>query len=41
MGAAAPSSTSAADRTTNSRDGRPYQDKTIEAYVLPAKNLER
>jgi integrase/recombinase XerD len=28
-------------RTTNNRDGRPYQDKTIEAYVLPAKNLER
>jgi integrase/recombinase XerD len=28
-------------RTTNNRDGRPYENKTIEAYVLPGKNLDR
>lgn len=28
-------------RTVNNRDRRPYQDKTIEAYVLPGKNLDR
>ncbi len=27
-------------RTTNNRDGRPYAERTIEAYVDPAKNLD-
>jgi integrase len=28
-------------RTTNNRDGRPYEDHTIEAYLGPARNLDR
>lgn len=28
-------------RTINSRDGRPYEDKTIEAYLTPARNLDK
>jgi hypothetical protein len=28
-------------RTTNNRDGRPYEDRTIEAYLGPAKNLDK
>lgn len=27
-------------RTANNRDGRPYEDGTINAYVSPAKNLD-
>jgi len=27
-------------RTANNRDGRPYEEKTINAYVAPAKNLD-
>jgi site-specific recombinase XerD len=27
-------------RTTNNRDGRPFEDRTIQAYVLPGKNLD-
>jgi hypothetical protein len=27
-------------RTVNSRDGRPYEDKTIVNYVGPGKNLD-
>jgi integrase/recombinase XerD len=27
-------------RTTNNRDGRPYEEKTINAYVAPGKNLD-
>jgi hypothetical protein len=27
-------------RTTNNRDGRPYEDGSINAYVSPAKNLD-
>jgi hypothetical protein len=27
-------------RTVNNRDGRPYQEKTINAYVAPARNLD-
>jgi site-specific recombinase XerD len=27
-------------RTVNNRDGRPYQEMTINAYVSPAKNLD-
>lgn len=26
-------------RTVNNRDGRPYEERTINAYVFPAKNL--
>ena len=28
-------------RTVNSREGRPYEEKTISTYVGPAKNLDR
>jgi hypothetical protein len=28
-------------RSVNSRDGRPYEEKTIEAYLAPAKNLDK
>jgi hypothetical protein len=28
-------------RTVNSREGRPYEEKTIENYTGPAKNLDR
>lgn len=27
-------------RTTNNRDGHPYEEKTINAYVAPGKNLD-
>jgi hypothetical protein len=27
-------------RTTNNRDGRPYEERTIEACLTPAKNLD-
>ena len=27
-------------RSTNNRDGRPYEDRTIQAYVFPGKNLD-
>jgi hypothetical protein len=27
-------------RTTNNRDGRPYEDGSINAYVSPGKNLD-
>jgi hypothetical protein len=27
-------------RTVNNRDGRPYEEKTISAYPVPAKNLD-
>jgi hypothetical protein len=27
-------------RTTNNRDGRPYEGRTIEAYLVPGKNLD-
>jgi hypothetical protein len=27
-------------RTVNSRDGRPYEDATINAYLYPAKALD-
>jgi len=27
-------------RTTNSRDGRPYEEKTVSAYLAPGKNLD-
>ena len=28
-------------RTVNNRDGRPYEEKTIEAYLIPCRNLDR
>jgi hypothetical protein len=27
-------------RTSSNRDGRPYEEKTINAYVAPGKNLD-
>src|ERR1700729_2030222 len=27
-------------RTVNNRDGRPYEEKTISVYSVPAKNLD-
>ncbi len=27
-------------RTINNRDGRPYEERTIEAYLVPEKNLD-
>ena len=28
-------------RTVNNRDGRPYEGKTIEAYLIPCRNLDK
>jgi integrase/recombinase XerD len=28
-------------RTTNNRDGRPYAEKSIQAYLAPARNLDK
>jgi hypothetical protein len=28
-------------RTTNNRDGRPYEEKTIEAYLIPCRNQDK
>jgi hypothetical protein len=28
-------------RMVNSRDGRPYEEKTIQAYLAPARNLDK
>ena len=28
-------------RTVNNRDGRPYEEKTIEAYLIPCRNLDK
>jgi len=28
-------------RTVNYRDGRPYEEKTIEAYLIPFRNLHK
>jgi hypothetical protein len=28
-------------RTITNRDGRPYEDTTIDAYIYPVKNLDR
>jgi hypothetical protein len=28
-------------RTVNNRDGRPYEEKTISAYVAPGKHLDK
>jgi hypothetical protein len=28
-------------RTVNNRDGRPYEEKTIGVYLIPARNLDR
>jgi hypothetical protein len=28
-------------RTINNRDGRPYEEKAIDAYLTPARNLDK
>ena len=28
-------------RTVNNRDGRPYEEKTINAYVTPCRHLDK